>query len=730
MAAPEDQTLSNRPTRSDLLPHLRRPLALTRAGMVAEALVRAFWPFWTVLILVLVPFLAGWHLLELAPVLLWGLAGAAVLALVATLIWGAMRLRWPSRAAALARLDQQMPGRPIAALRDQQAIGTGDAASEAVWKAHQRRMETASRAAKAPAPNLQLARQDRYGLRYIAFLFFAVALFFGGLFGAGGTAPSAGAAAQVAGPVWEGWIEPPAYTGKPPLYLADLPAGALRVPQGSHLTVRLYGETGALSVVETVSGQPAGTTEEQAALVQEFDIVQDGTLEIVGPGGTAWTVRLALDQAPEVEQAGPLDVRASGEMALPFAAHDDYGVVRGRAIFSLDISQIDQRFGLAATPDLREDLVVDLPMPFSGSRDDFDEKLIDDFSQHAFANLPVTLVLEVSDAAGQTGQSVAVEMILPGRRFFQPIARAVVEQRRDLLWAQANAPRVLGILRAISYAPEGLFPNEITYLRLRFTIRQLAAKIDDGLTSNDQDEIALALWDLAVQLEDGTLADARARIARAQERLAEAMRNGASNEEIAALMDELRAATDDYLDMLAQNAAPGDENQADQPDTAEQEMMNITQDEIQALMDRIQELMEEGRMAEAQELMEQLNQLMENLQVTQNSGPGGDSPGQQSMQDLSETLRDQQELSDEAFRDLQEEFNGERGQDGGQDQGQQQPGGSGQPGQQGNQGQGQSPGDNPQNGRQSDLDGGGEGQQSTEGQGDTAAQTLAEQRFC
>ena len=90
-------------------------------------------------------------------------------------------------------------------------------------------------------------------------------------------------------------------------------------------------------------------------------------------------------------------------------------------------------------------------------------------------------------------------------------------------------------------------------------------------------------------------------------------------------------------------------------------------------------------MAEAQQLLEQLRQMMENMQVTQ--GPGGQqSPGQQAMDGLAQTLRDQQGLSDEAFRDLQEQFNqnGQQGQQGegegqqGQGEGQAQDGQGGQ----------------------------------------------------
>ncbi len=288
-------------------------------------------------------------------------------------------------------------------------------------------------------------------------------------------------------------------------------------------------------------------------------------------------------------------------------------------------------------------------------------------------------------------------MILPGRRFFQPLAQAVIEQRRDLLWSPDNAPRVAQVLRAVSNRPEGLFRDDTTYLRLRVTLRRLEAYTAAGMTAPQRDEIAKALWDLAVQLEDGTLADARERLQRAQERLAEAMRNGASQDEIAELMQELREATDDYLRHAGpERPEPG---QPHRPARYRQRAEQLQMSELQALMDRIQELMEEGRMAEAGELMDQLNRMMENLQITLGGdGEGRRTPGQQSMQDLAETLRDQQTLSDDAFRQLQDQFNNAPGQ----------PGMPGREGQEGRDGTGLEQGSNPEGGQQSDQGPGGE----------------------
>ena len=48
--------------------------------------------------------------------------------------------------------------------------------------------------------------------------------------------------------------------------LNDIPPGILRVPQGSEVTLRLYGEVGALTVSETVSGRTGEVAPAMAAV--------------------------------------------------------------------------------------------------------------------------------------------------------------------------------------------------------------------------------------------------------------------------------------------------------------------------------------------------------------------------------------------------------------------------------------------------------------------------------
>jgi uncharacterized protein (TIGR02302 family) len=666
------------------LKRIETPLRLTWAGLWAERLVRAFWPLWTVTIALLAALSFGVqdHLPLEA---LWFGAVAAVVGLVAGVVFGLRRFGKPLRAEAMARLDSRLAGQPLAALQDSLAIGGDDPASRAVWAAHLARMAERARAARAVEPDLKLSSRDPFALRYVALTALVMALIFGSVWRLGSVsalAPGGGAGAVAEGPTWEGWLKPPAYTGKPTLYLNDQEAAALTLPAGTKLQLRFYGEPGSLILAETVSGRVDAPPASDP--VQEFTLTQSGKLVIEGPGGRAWEVTVTPDTPPTVSAEGTISREKGGRFKQGFKVADDYGITRGQVTIALDLPRVDRRYGLAADPQDLAPVVLDLPLPRKGERNDFLGALVDDLSQSVLANMPVTLTFSVTDAAGQEGVSAPVAVTLPGKRFFDPVAAALIEMRRDLLWTRANAPRTVQVLRAITHAPEGFLTNQKAWLRLRVAMKRLEADAAN-LPADLRDEVAEELWQIALMVEEGDLNDARERLKRAQDQLAEAIRRGASPEEIQELMDEMRQAMDDYMEMLAENM----EERTPEEQSAQNGGATLSQDQLQEMLDRLQKLMEEGKTAEAAELLAQIQSMMENMQMVQGEGQGQGrgTPGQQAMRDLGETLRGQQGLSDDAFRDMQR---GRRGDSEGQGESDGQGGQEGQTDENGQPGDGQS----------------------------------------
>ncbi|MEM9435924.1 MAG: DUF4175 family protein, partial [Pseudomonadota bacterium] len=464
-------------TRKANLPRrARRAIGWTRAGLVAERVTQCFWPLWSVVFAalgaIMLGFPWGWAL-EAA----WSSIFITALAAAGSLAFGISRFRWPSRDEAEDRLDATLAGRPIKTLQDSLAIGGGDGAAEAVWQAHRARMSDRAASAKAVKPGLRVARRDPYALRYVAVLVLAIGVIFGSVLRVGQVGDLAPGSAQAAlGPSWEGWVEPPGYTGLPTIYLPDVTDPDLEVPQGANITLRLYGEVGALTVEETISAR-TGEVPVASAPVQSFDVNEPGSLAVNGNGGRAWEIAIRPDMPPMVEFAeGLADRDPSQRTAMlqqGFQAQDDYAVVAGSALFELNLDEVDRRHGLSIEPEPRETLTLALPMTIAGDRSAFSEVLTEDLSEHPWANLPVSLNLEVIDELEQIGRSTERDMILPGRRFFDPMAKAVIEQRRDLLWNRENAARIAQILRTLTHDADGLFRQEVTRLRMEAVMRRI-----------------------------------------------------------------------------------------------------------------------------------------------------------------------------------------------------------------------------------------------------------------
>src|SRR5690606_8374496 len=170
-------------------------------------------------------------------------------------------------------------------------------------------------------------------------------------------------------------------------------------------------------------------------------------------------------------------------------------------------------------------------------------------------------------------------------------------------------------------------------------------------------------------------------------RLSKALEEGASDEEIARLMQELRQAMAEFLQELARQAQ-GQEMQL--PEGFNPNQIMRPQD-LQRMLDQLENMARQGSREMAQQLLDQLRELMESLQAGRMMGRQGQQ-GQQMMQmmdQMGDIIGRQQQLYDDTFGEQQRQGQqGQRGQQGERGQQGQQFGQRGQ-GQRGQQGQGQ-----------------------------------------
>jgi uncharacterized protein (TIGR02302 family) len=616
----------------------------------------------------------------------FGLFAFAVLAAAATV--PLLFVRFPSHHDGLRRLDltSHMPHRPATAIGDEMAGTQEDLWAKTLWRAHVERALLLARTLKAGLPAPRLMSRDPMALRALVLLL-AVATFFA----AGGERTRRIAAAfdwqgAVAPPNFrlDAWISPPPYTGRPPVILPGVHPGeaaqstaAVSVPVGSVLIVRTSGKanvqvrvTGGLAAAaaEEPAKAPTGTEEHR------FTISARGTAVLTGagPDDIVWAFNAIPDRAPAIALTKDPEPQARGALLLSYKIEDDYGVIAARAELALKPAA-EARRPLFAAPE------IPLVLPQSRTRNGVGSTM-KDVTEHPWAGADVTLTLVARDEAANEGRSEPFELKLPERTFTKPVARALVEQRRELALDADARDRALIVLDALTIAPEKFTPEASVFLGLRALYWRLAqSKSDDDLR-----DVVERLWAMATQLEDGDVSETEARLRQAQEALRQALERGASDEEIKKLMDELRAALDKFLQALAEEMRKNP--QASRP--LDRNTRQLRSQDLKSMLDRLEQMARSGAKDAARQMLDQLQQMLENLQTVRPGQQGDDDDMMSSLDELGDMIRKQQQLRDKTFRQGQDQRR-QRGQQGQRGQRGQQDGQQGQEGQDGEQDFGQ-----------------------------------------
>lgn len=623
----------------------------------------------------------------------WALIASYMLFMTSTLWSGFKQFRWPTRAAALHHLEgaSGLKHQPLSAYEDLPASGSGD---PKLWTAHQAWITERLKKLKLGTVAPGLVERDPYGLRAIVVLLLVI--------GIAGTGP--GRIARITGAFFPGagsarsftieaWITPPAYTGQPPIWLergestADDPDfkpvmsdETVKVPVGSVLSIRAHGLRN-LPSLETGTddrgrpepladiGNTNSMTDTTISSASEFALTQGGRLL------RSWSIDIIPDLPPKISISMPLQETASGSLHFAYTVSDDYGVKGAYAHVTLANS------ALAATPaetptsdappppsdnpalnEARKKLsalfrqpranaivkapVIVLPLKSPHPKDGKGDTYID-LTPHPWAGLPVLITLVATDDAGQEGLSTPIAINLPARNFQKPLAAATIEQRRALAFRPSSINRVARVLNDLTSDAPAYFEDKTAYLALRAAYwRMLSAKHDEDLSG-----IYELLWSVALRLEDGDLSLAESDLRRTRDALAKALEQNASGEEIAQLVEEMKAAFQRYMDAIIAKAGDNPD-QAMIEQFAPQDGETIDRETLEKMLADIGDLANVGARDEAKRLLEQMQAIMENLQTPENSESLSDEDKAMAIavEQLSGLIDKQRKLMDETFR--------------------------------------------------------------------------------
>lgn len=629
---------------------------------------------------------------------------AALTGLAIAALWFNRGVRPPTAGDIDARIESvsRLSHQPLRVQGDHAV--SDDPFARALWREHQRRMAERLRDLSGGSPNTRTERLDPFGLRALVALLLVTAFAFS--FGPGGGrvldafAPADAQAVAVARV--DAWVTPPTYTGRAPIFLTDAGGageGPIGVPEGSVLSVRLSDGAAADLVftptnetADAVTVAPVGA-DETAELAEDgeapkparvaagpreyaFALEESGEAALATAFSTLgrWNFSVTPDDDPGIAfKEEPSEAR-NGALQLAYTVTDDYGVRKGRAeiVVTDEIVAANAR-PLVAAPEIN----LSLPRRSKGAAEG---RTSADLTESPYAGAKVAMTLVATDDAGQSGRSETIPLTLPERRFTNPLARAVIEQRRMLALDANTVPRVVEMLDAVTLRGEEFIENPADYLALRAARTRIATAYNDDALLSSVD----FLWEIALGIEDGNLSLAERRLRDAREQLAEALEEGASDAEIDRLMQELREAMREYMQALAEamrNQPPMSQDQLQMGD-----MQELRPQDLERMLDRIEDLAKSGSKDAAQQLLSELQQMMDNLQAMR---PGQQQQGEQSamqqqMNKLGEMLQRQQQLMDQTFdlgrRQFQrQQQDRQQGQPGEPQQGQPQDGQQGEP---------------------------------------------------
>ncbi|MET3583092.1 uncharacterized protein (TIGR02302 family) [Mesorhizobium robiniae] len=650
-------------------------LALSRLATRVSMTVERGWPLLLPLVIIASLFLSvswlGLFLLlpDMARIGLLAVFGVATLAALYPLRF----FRLPSSAEIDRRIEaaNQLLHSPVLVQTDRPS-GRESIFSQALWREHQKRMAEKLGDLGGDLPRTRVPERDPWGLRAVAALLLVAAFAFS--FGPSGGRIADGFSAQAARdtvpPRIDAWVTPPAYTGRPPVFLtapalanpalgnpalgnnSSQAASIFTVPEGSDVSLRVTGGSGEETLSYADADGNARTIEPTAqqadaakpaaatpSTVRQFTgkLTANGTLTLNSGYDELgnWTFAVVPDKPPQIRFVGEPKRAANGSFELNYQIDDDYGAASAKADFVLADPPAPNAHPLYGPPEMP------LSLPRRGAKGNA-AKTTKDLTEHVWAGGNIKLTLVATDDAGHTATSETKTLVMPERPFSNPLARAVIEQRR-VLALDANAKsRVLDLMDAITLRPEDTFDNMAHYLAIMSARTRL--KIAD---SDDQlrNEVAY-LWEIALGIEEGNLSEAERRLRQAQQALQDAIKNGASDEEIDKAMKELREAMNQFLQEFAQRA-----QQNPNAPQMQQNGQELRQSDIERMMDQIENLAKSGDRDSAQQLLSQLQDMMNNLQAgRQQQGGQQNSEMRQQMDKLGEIMRRQQEMMNETFR--------------------------------------------------------------------------------
>jgi uncharacterized protein (TIGR02302 family) len=521
-----------------------------------------------------------------------------------------------------------------------------------LWRIHVDRAKAQLSSLRWPQWKLNFAEFDPYALRYalLAVLIVGAVFSWGALGGRllAAINPALGKELHRLRPALDAWITPPEYTGLPPIMIAT-PAGVrhdgdmITIPEGSMLNAHLAEHDGD-ALVLSANGEKSDFTESDRGDFQITQPITSGDTIAIHRGWQnlgSWKIRVVTDQPPQIAFTDPPSTTERKTVRLAYHATDDYSVTT----ISARITPRESLPGISNDP-------LEVPLADPQAKD-VQRASFADLTAHPWAGLPVQIQLIATDAIGNRAVSAAVDFTLPERVFLQPVARALIEERKKLLLHPEDdgiRNETTNVMAGIARQPATYRGDPVVLMALRAGAVRLVLDHGTKATASVYDMI----WQSAARIEDGGVNDAENLMRQAQKELADALDRNASEQEVQTLIDRLHQALAQYLAQMASHMAsdpPGPTDELSQLMGAQRNVMSPK--DLDRMLQDMRNLSASGSRDAARQQLAMLQQLLENMRAQRPQLSPQQHEAMQHLKELHQLIHDQQQLLDKTFQSAQ-----------------------------------------------------------------------------
>ncbi len=398
------------------------------------------------------------------------------------------------------------------------------------------------------------------------------------------------------------WVTPPSYTGLPSSQLSTSFLHPTEILAGSVVHVSYDGQD-KVQVFFDRKEELLASDDSGAAMISflspEVKKTRQTTLFVhrFWHRFGLWSVRLIPDKTPQIKMTHAPKVTMRKTVCLTYRASDDFGVS------SIAVRVTPLEASVVRAP---ADVVL-----VSASRRQVSGAVYAELASLPWAGKSVSLQLIASDSAGNKAWSKPHILTLPARRFRNPFALALIEERENLLRDPSTAVRneAANVMAGIARQQAKFMLDTPSVLMLRSGAVRLILSSDERAIKTT----ANLLWRTALRFEEGTVGTVREVLAKAERNLSSALLLPEAEISLGALLVTLSCGADAYFGALKSEKSRAFQEFANFSLNA-QELSS--HEDFQNHLDVLATSLKEKDWTLAQRQLAQMREVIENLPTT------------------------------------------------------------------------------------------------------------------